>query len=86
MTDYKPISCELHSSLELWIMHRERLRLAWRTAGSDEFTIGVVMPIDVTTEDGAEYLYFVRSEDDSPMKIRLDYIVRVELMDKKKDS
>ena len=86
MTDYKPISCELHSSLELWIMHRERLKLAWRTAGRDEVTIDVVMPVDVKTEDGAEYLYFVPREDDSPMKVRLDYIVRVELMDKKKNS
>jgi transcriptional antiterminator Rof (Rho-off) len=60
MTDYKPISCELHSSLELWIMHREHVKLAWRTQGRDEVEIGVVMPVDVATEDGAEYLYFVR--------------------------
>lgn len=75
MTDkYKPISCDLHSQYELWIMRGEEIKLAW--LDDDGVThIERVKPVDVRAEMGNEYLYF---EDASSLsqRIRLDHILR----------
>jgi Rho-binding antiterminator len=57
MTDkYKPISCDLHSQYELWIMRGEEIKLAW--LDDDGVThIERVKPVDVRAEMGNEYLY-----------------------------
>ena len=75
MTDkYKPISCDLHSQYELWIMRGQEIKLVWQD-GFGITRIERVMPIDVRAETGNEYLYF---EDRSSVqqRIRLDYIRR----------
>lgn len=80
MTDeYQPIDCELYSNLEMWIMHRERLRIAWRDNNGGDH-IGVVVPQDLRAESGEEYLYFSRNNARlATDRVRLDHILRVDV-------
>lgn len=69
---YQPIPCVFHESLEFAVLRRQRLRLRYRAeAGEIE---AIVLPLDVTTRDGAEWLSF-READGPSQVIRLDAIV-----------
>ncbi|MEW5892159.1 MAG: transcriptional antiterminator, Rof [Pseudomonadota bacterium] len=69
---YQPIPCAFHESLEFAVLRRQRLRLRYRTeAGEVE---AVVLPLDVATRDGAEWLSF-QAEAGARQVIRLDAIV-----------
>jgi transcriptional antiterminator Rof (Rho-off) len=73
MTDYRPVDCTLHSEYELAIMQRRRLHLTW--LGNDDTTcIEVVMPTDLYTRQGEEYMVVVRSNGQVE-NIRLDHII-----------
>ncbi len=74
MTDspYAPIACGLHENYQFAVMKRALLDLRWRD--SDDCIREVrVMPRDVFTREGAEYL---QAEDKNGMlyTIRLDRI------------
>jgi len=79
MTDkYKPISCDLHSQYELWIMRGEEIKLVWL----DEHgitRIERVKPLDVRADCGVEYLFF-RDRAKTSKKVRLDHILRANLL------
>jgi len=79
--EYRPISCELYSKFELWIMHRQNLRLVWRDADGGDH-IGVVKPTDMQTQTGSEFLCFTDTVEDKPDRVRLDRILRAEASDK----
>ncbi|TCS71465.1 Rof transcriptional antiterminator [Sulfuritortus calidifontis] len=69
---YQPIPCALHERLEFAVLRRQRLRLRYRTeAGEVE---AVVLPTDVATRAGAEWLSF-QAESGANQVIRLDAIV-----------
>jgi Rho-binding antiterminator len=73
MSDYVPIACVEHERLEFAVLRRQRLRLEYR----DETGLTasrVVLPTDVRTRDGAEWLSY-RCEDGVEAVIRLDLIV-----------
>lgn len=53
--DYVPIPCAEHEKLEYAVLRRQALRLRWREAGDEREQ--VVLPLDVTTRDGAEWLH-----------------------------
>lgn len=74
--EYKPISCELHTQYELWIMREQEIRLVWQDV-DDLSHVEKVKPLDVLAETGNEYLYF---EDtlSRVKRIRLDYIYSAE--------
>lgn len=72
---YRPISCDTYSRLELAIMHRERLRLTWRESNVT-FALSV-LPTDLETQAGAEFLHCVLPSGDRA-RIRLDHIERME--------
>ena len=75
MTDkYKPISCDLHSQYELWIMRREEIKLAWLDDNGVTH-IERVKPVDVRAEMGNEYLYY-EGASSLPQRIRLDHILK----------
>ena len=75
MTDkYKPISCDLHSQYELWIMRGEEIKLAWLD-DNGVTRIERVKPVDVRAEMGNEYLYF-EGVSSLSQRIRLDHILR----------
>lgn len=72
---YQPIPCILHDRLEFSVLRRISLRLAYKLADRD--IIETVMPLDVATRNGAEWLEF-RREDGSQEVIRLDWIISFE--------
>lgn len=74
MTDYRPVDCALHSEYELAIMQHRRLHITW--SGNDATTRSeVVMPTDLYTRQGEEYMIITRS-DGQIGQIRLDRIIR----------
>ena len=77
--EYKPISCDLHSQYELWIIRGQDIKLAWHD-DNDITHIEQVTPLDVRAETGVEYLFF----QDKLMlqhRIRLDRIFRASDVD-----
>jgi len=73
--DYQPVSCEMHSELELAIMHRTELQISWQ---SDDATItDTVLAIDIYTQDQQEFLS-IENNDRHRLDIRLDKILHIE--------
>jgi Rho-binding antiterminator len=73
--DYQPISCMQHERLEFSVLRRIPLKLEYRL--DNQHMVEKVMPLDVATRDGAEWLKFRRG-DGSMEEIRLDRILSVE--------
>lgn len=74
-TDYTPISCDVYSELEVAILHKTRLRLAWREGNVCH--THVVMPLDLETREHQEFLH-CRLETGDRVTVRLDRITHVE--------
>jgi len=55
-------------------MHRRRLRLAWRGA-QGRVHVQVLLPRDLVTRDGAEFLVAGASPRDDPLELRLDRLL-----------
>ncbi|TJZ77655.1 Rho-binding antiterminator [Chitiniphilus eburneus] len=70
MTDYSPISCELHDYLEIACMHRYPLLVERREAPD---CLGVAL--DVFGRHGGEYLRL--STRDGVLDVRLDNLVAI---------
>lgn len=73
MSDYQPIACIAHERLEFAVLKRQALRLHYRAASGEE-RMATVLPLDVYTREGAEWLV-VRDETGAEQVIRLDRIV-----------
>ena len=73
--EYLPIACMQHERLEFSVLRRIPLMLEYRLEGADR--VEKVMPLDVATRDGAEWLKF-RRQDGSVEEIRLDRILSFE--------
>jgi len=69
--DYQPIPCAQHERLEFSVIRKIPLRLEFVEQGKRRHE--KVLPLDVNTRNGAEWLKF-RREDGSEMEIRLDAI------------
>lgn len=76
MTDYHPIPCAQHERLEFAVLRKIRLQLTYLD-GPDTVR-ATVLPLDVYTREGAEWLRFNRVGTDQETVIRLDAIVSVE--------
>jgi Rho-binding antiterminator len=73
--DYQPIACMQHERLEFSVLRRIPLLLEYRLDGRDR--VEKVMPLDVATRNGAEWLKF-RRKDGGVEEIRLDWILSFE--------
>lgn len=73
---YVPIACAFHESLEFAVLRRSPLRLVYRDA-SGEHDIHV-LPTDVATRAGAEWLSYREMSGQSEGELRLDKIVKAE--------
>jgi Rho-binding antiterminator len=73
MSAYQPIACAAHERLEVAVLRRQRLNLAWRTEAGEE-RVETVLPVDVATRAGAEWLT-VKLVDGQAEVIRLDRIL-----------
>ena len=75
---YQPVACAFHESLEFAVLRRQRLRLRYRgEAGETEV---VVLPLDVATRDGAEWLTFQEAESGQSQVLRLDAIISTQVI------
>ena len=70
--DYKPVSCAMHSELELAIMHKQVMELCWQNESGEMRTENVV-PVDIITSNHAEFLV-VKTDNNQSVSIRLDQI------------
>ncbi len=70
--EYQPVSCTAYSAYELAIMHRQALRLAWQEPPG-EHHIGVLMPLDLETCRGEEFL--IARSGGRVLRLRLDRIL-----------
>ena len=73
--DYQPIACAQHDRLEFSVLRRIPLMLKYRL--DSQSRAENVMPLDVATRGGAEWLKF-RREDGSVEEVRLDQILAFE--------
>ncbi len=72
MTKYQPISCANHERLEHAVLTRRKLDLGWQ-APNQAAQHKVLLPLDVWTRDGAEWLKAGARQGDE-FVIRLDRI------------
>lgn len=72
MKTYRPIPCQIYAELELAIMHKARLRLAWSAPDSGP-RLDRIQPTDLRTQAGEEFL-LAQDSHGNQLKIRLDYI------------
>ncbi len=77
-TDYRPVSCDLHSELELLALRGARVTIDADCDGRE--VVGRVASVsDVLTRDGAEFLVLVDTA--GTFCCRLDRIRRIRLED-----
>jgi Rho-binding antiterminator len=76
VSDYIPIDCALYGRYEIAILHKQRLRVAWRDADGSRH-LERLLPIDLQTRDHAEYL-IATTVNGTVTEIRLDRIVRTD--------
>ena len=74
MTDYVPIDCDRYGAFEVAILRRQRLMLGWRDAAGAA-CVGVVLPTDLQTREGEEFLLGVTTDGES-FRVRLDRITQ----------
>ncbi len=68
---YTPVACDFHERLEFAVLRRLMLELRW--VEQAEIRAARVLPLDVATRDGAEWLTY-RVEHGPVGVIRLDRI------------
>lgn len=73
VSDYQSISCIQHEQLEFSVLRKIPLFLVYRLDGVELSEI--VLPLDVSTHDGAEWLKFRGQGGEAVIEIRLDWIV-----------
>lgn len=74
--DYLPIACAEHERLEFAVLKRRKLRLVWLGEVGREHCAEEVLPIDVATRAGAEWLTIQRAGGGTE-EVRLDRIQSV---------
>lgn len=73
MHEYQPISCAQHEGLEFSVLRKIPLLLEYRD-GAEKIR-HTILPLDVATRHGAEWLKFKKLGDESVTEIRLDAII-----------
>lgn len=73
MLEYQPISCAQHERLEFSVLRKIPLQLEY-LQGPEKIR-QIVMPLDVATRSGAEWLKFGVRGTDEIVEIRLDCII-----------
>jgi len=75
---YEPIPCAIHSEYELAIMQQRHMQLVWLDHKTIQH-ISRVKPLDLITENHAEYL-LAQDHEGQKIKIRLDYIQQYRIL------
>ena len=74
MPSYLPIDCEVHSTLELHIMHKDELTIKWQNE-IGETQIQSMKPVDIITEKDVGEFLLLDDRQGTRHKIRLDQIL-----------
>lgn len=69
---YQPVSCDLHSELELNIMHGKRLQIQF--SKDDELLTLVIKPMDIVSRRGEGEFLLAIDESGQALEMRLDKI------------
>ena len=77
MGKYIPVSCQLHSELELIIMHQQSLKIKLGDAYDNQQI--VVRPYNIMTKDKQEFLQ-VKDMSETNLNIRLDRILSFQVL------
>lgn len=72
--DYLPIACADHERLEFAVLRRQHLQLTWLSEDGRTRFCERILPLDVVTRDGAEWLTIKQTHGESEV-LRLDRIV-----------
>ena len=72
-SDYTPIDCEQYSRYELAIMHRQRMRVAWRD-WDGHIHLEALSPINLCSHNRAEFL-LAKNRFGRIVELRLDRIM-----------
>ncbi|MDP2834775.1 MAG: transcriptional antiterminator, Rof [Pseudomonadota bacterium] len=73
VADYLPIACAAHERLEFAVLRRRQLQLTWLGEDGHSQSCEQVLPLDVETRAGAEWLTFKRPGGEIEV-VRLDHI------------
>lgn len=73
MDGYIPIACAAHERLEFAVLRRRQLQLTWLGEDGHSEFCEQVLPIDVETRAGAEWLTIKRPSGETEV-VRLDHI------------
>jgi len=73
MKPYQPVSCDIHSQYELYIMRATPLFLKYSDSAEKEKSLHA-KAIDLRTRQGEEWL-LVQASNEKPFSIRLDHII-----------
>ena len=73
MTDYRPVSCDLHSQYEYYIIARTRLSVNWHNTDNTQQHC-IAIPDDIFTRQKEEFLK-LRLDDGTTLELRLDRII-----------
>lgn len=74
MSSYTPIDCQMHSSLELHIMHGDELKIEWKNDGNGTH-IQLLKPLDIMTEKALGEFLLLEDKEGNKFKIRQDKIL-----------
>ena len=78
MTNYQPVSCAMHSELELAIMHGKQLKMYFKQLNKT-LTLNIIPGDIVTRKDKGEFL-LACNESGDPIEIRLDAIINFSIL------
>jgi Rho-binding antiterminator len=73
---YEPVACAFHESLEFAVLRRQPLHLTYRDIDGEHHAR--VLPTDVATRDGAEWLSYRHLSGEDNGVVRLDKILKAE--------
>jgi transcriptional antiterminator Rof (Rho-off) len=79
VNDYTPISCDSHSSFELFVMNGKPIQVSWRDPDG-QLHLETVLPKDVLTRNSEEFL-LVECRSGQLRELRLDRILTAQPMD-----
>lgn len=74
MTDYQPIACDIHSQLELSIMHGQTLQIQYQQ-GNEILTMNIKPKDIVARTNQGEFLLAINDSGEL-LEIRLDKLLK----------
>ena len=69
---YQPVSCQLHSELELIIMHKQTIQLQLKSESGSR--LETVIPYNIITRSGVGEFLLAEDRNRKKLEIRLDQI------------